>query len=222
MGASYPSILQSCDWLAWAYQFRHKSFDCSFIMALCPHKIDLVYLLFILDKPPKTLSKLLLYEVRVVSFADVALVVNIYSFLINPLLIFRHRLSGLLINHVIKLIHIKVIFGIKAVFSHKDSINEKEELLFDKLLVVTLSHGYIRQLGLSKIKSHTITNLDSLLYMIFRISFCGPRLEHELCEFIVISKHTVYRMVPMFIILAYILNNFYFTYLAAVNRPRCC
>ena len=98
-------------------------------MALGPHKIDLVYLLFILDKPPKTLSKLLLYEVRIVSFADVALIVNIYSFLINPLLIFRHRLSCLLINHVIKLVHIKVVFGIKPIFSHKDSINEEEELL---------------------------------------------------------------------------------------------
>ena len=143
MGASYPSILLGCDWLAWAYQFGHESFDCSFIVALGPHKIDLVYLLFILDKPPKTLSKLLLYEVRIVSFADVALIVNIYSFLINPLLIFRHRLSCLLINHVIKLVHIKVVFGIKPIFSHKDSINEEEELLFDKLLVITLSHSYI-------------------------------------------------------------------------------
>ena len=112
-------------------------------MALSPHKVDLVYLLFILDKPPKTLSKLLLYEVRIVSFADVALVVNIYSFFINPLLIFRHRLSGLLINHVIELIDVEIIFGIKAVLGHKDTIDEEEELLFDKLLVITLSHSYI-------------------------------------------------------------------------------
>ena len=191
-------------------------------MALSPHKVDLVYFLFILDKPPKTLPELLLYEVGIVSFANVALIVDIYAFFINPLLKFRHWLSGLLINHVIELIYIKVIFGIKAVFSHKDSINEEEELLFDKLLVVTLSHSYIGKFCLSKIEPHTITNLDSFLYMIFRISFCGPRLEHELCEFIVISQHTVYRMVPMFIILAYILDDFYSPYLASVYRPRCC
>ena len=222
MGAPHSSILLGCDWLAWANQFGHKSFHCSFVVALSPHEVDLVYLLLILDKPPKTLSKLLLHEVRIVSLADVALVVDINALLINLFLIFRHRLNGLLINHVIELIHVNITFSIKAIFSHKDSINEKEKLFFDKLLIVTLSHRYIRQLCLSKVNSHTLTNLNSLLYMIFRISFCGPRLEHELCEFIVISKHTVYRMVPMFIILAYILNNFYFTYLAAVNRPRCC
>ena len=80
---------------------------------------------------------------RIVSLANVALVVDIYAFFIDPLLIFRHRLNSLLINHVIKLIHVEIIFCIKAVFSHKDSIDEEEELLFDKLLVVTLSHCYI-------------------------------------------------------------------------------
>ena len=50
---------------------------------------------------------------RIVSLADVALVVYIYAFFIDPLLIFRHRLNGLLINHVIELIHVKIIFGIE-------------------------------------------------------------------------------------------------------------
>ena len=143
MSAPHSSILLSCYWLAWAYQFRHKSFDCGFIVALSPHKVNLVYLVLLLDQPPKTLSELLLYEVSIVSFANVALVVDIDSFFVDSLLIFRHRLNCLLINHVIELIHVEIIFGIKAVFSHKDTIDEEEKFLFDKLLVVTLSHCYI-------------------------------------------------------------------------------
>ena len=209
-------------WLARAYEFRHEAIHSCFVVQLGPHEVNLFYLFFVLDQPPEPLSELLLHELCVVSFANIAFVIDIDALFIKLFLVVFHLFYSRLVDNLVIMLHIKIILRIEAILRHKEPVHQEEKLFFDELLIFSLSHGNRRKLSLRKIQAKSPGYFDCPRYVLLAVSFSGSWFEHDLNELVVVSQHAIYWVVLVHVIWADILQDFYLSYWPSVGRSWRC
>ena len=101
----------------WADKFRHQAIVDVLIVNLRPHEVDPFDLVLLLDQPPESTPEQLLHQLRVVSFANEALVVDVDAFRCHFGLDLSYLLHGSLIYDTLELVTVQICVGLELVLT---------------------------------------------------------------------------------------------------------